>query len=250
MIIIDDEPQSRQKLQELIARNHPEIEVIATANCVNKGCEAIKKFKPDLIFLDIEMPDGSGFDLLEQIDNRDFFVIFVTAHHQYAITAIKFEALDYLLKPFDEEELAEAVEKALKKQMEKITNENLNALRETLQNLELKKLPSRIRIPTAKETMYISVKDIIRLEADMSYTEITIVGTNKKLLASGHLKKYVEQFEPYSDFMKVHRSHMINLHFVESYVHGDGGYAVMKNKDKISVSKGFRDDFLDRLKDI
>lgn len=249
-LIIDDEPQSHHILQKLLSTNHPDIQVLESGESVKSGHELILKYHPELVFLDIEMPDGSGFDLLEKMDKRDFNVIFITAHNQYAITAIKFEALDYLLKPIEKNELALALERARKKHKEKITNEQLSVLKETLQNLELRKLPTRIAISTSDGIHYKLVKDIIRVEAQTNYSEFTLVGTNRKLLASLHLKKYVEQFEFYHNFMRVHRSHMVNLHYVDKYVRSDGGYLVMKNMDKVNVSKAYRDELLENLGEI
>ena len=164
-IIVDDELQSRQVLRELLARNHPEVIIVADGENVEEGCQLIRKYGPELVFLDIEMPDGLGFDLLQQMGEYQFQVIFITAHNEYAITAIKFGALDYLLKPVSEEELATALQKAHRKTKEKISEDQIQILLETLRNFEERKLPTRIAISTSEGILYKQVKDIVRLQA-------------------------------------------------------------------------------------
>ncbi|MCB0587642.1 MAG: response regulator transcription factor [Phaeodactylibacter sp.] len=249
-IIVDDELQSRQVLRELLARNHPEVIIVADGENVEEGCQLIRKYGPELVFLDIEMPDGLGFDLLEQMGEYQFQVIFITAHNEYAITAIKFGALDYLLKPVSEEELATALQKAHRKTKEKISEDQIQILLETLRNFEERKLPTRIAISTSEGILYKQVKDIVRLQAQQNYTEFSIMDHARKILASLNIGEYVEQFERYREFMKVHRSHLVNLHFVDRFVRADGGYLVMQDGTQVSVSRAYRDELLDRLEHI
>jgi len=246
VIIIDDEPRSHSRLKSLFATNHPELEFLESGFCVADGVNLIGKYQPDLIFLDIEMPDGTGFDLLQKISNHTFKVIFITGHNRYAMTAIKFGALDYLLKPVDEEELAEAIERAEAAHEKKMSPDQLAILWETLANFHEKKLPTRLAITTSEGIHFKQVKDIVRFEADYGYTKFTLVN-QKELLASLNIGEYVDQFEIYHEFMKVHRSHVVNLHFVEKYVKSEGGYLVMNDGVPVTVSKLYRDELLDRL---
>ncbi|MFT4666053.1 MAG: two-component system LytT family response regulator [Polaribacter sp.] len=246
-IIVDDEMHSQLALKKLLSKNHPDVNVIACGQSVKEGLHLIQELNPDVVFLDVEMPDGLGFDLLQQIDNLSFQVIFITAHNKYAITAIKFGALDYLLKPIPEEELASAILKIKSQLNQQISQDQIKILLETLDGLTSNKLPSRIAIPTSRGTIYKKVKDIIRLEASQNYTYFSILNQDKGIIASLNIGEYIDQFEQYDEFMKVHRSHLINLLFVEKYVKAEGGYIVMKDDGKVSVSKIHKDRLLQRL---
>ncbi len=250
VIIIDDEPQSHQVLSDLLAKEHHDVKILDSAYTVQEGFEKIQQIKPELVFLDIELPDGHGFDLLKRLPEPDFLVIFITAHNQYAITAIRFGALDFLLKPIKEDELKDALDRARQTIMKKATQQQLQILWETMNNLTQRKLPTRMSIATSGGIIYKEIKDIIRLEAQQNYTEFTIENNPKKLLASTNLGDYEEQFELYDHFTRTHRSHLVNLSYVDTYVKSDGGYLIMKNRDQIPVSRKYRDDLLDRLNSI
>lgn len=245
-IIVDDEKNSHRTLQQLLANSHPDVNIIASGESVEEGYKIIKRYKPEVVFLDIEMPDGSGFDLLEKVGDRHFQVIFITAHNEHAITAIKFGALDYLLKPITKEKLATALKRAHKHLDEQVSKEQFRILMETLSQFELKKLPTRIAISTSKGIFFKEVKDIIRLEAQQNYTDFYIKGHPKPVLAAINIGEYEGQFEPYEAFMKVHRSHLVNLHFADHFVKKDG-YLYMKDGAAVKVSRTYREELLDRL---
>lgn len=250
-IIIDDEKDSHEVLKDMLSKSHPDFRVVASGFSVKEGLNLIRKFSPNLIFLDIEMPDGTGFDLLKQLGEQpNLQVIFVTAHKHYALTAIRFGALHYILKPIDSDFLDEALQKARRKQQEKISQQQLQILWETLENLQDRKLPTRIGISTQEGIIYKTVKDIIRLEAQQNYTEFIIDHTSKKILAAINLGEYEEQFKPYAEFMRVHRSHMVNLAYVDKFVKSEGGYLVMQDGAKISVSRLYKDALLNRLNNL
>lgn len=246
-LIIDDEEQSHKVLHGLLNLYHPDVEVIAGGYSVKEGLALLEKNDPSILFLDIEMPDGLGFDLLEQVKDPTFHVIFITAFDKYALTAIKFGALDYLLKPIDREELAHSIQKARIRNREQISKEQLKILWDTLKSIEAQKLPTRIAISTLEGIYYKQVEDIIRLEAKHNYTEFTLHNSRKKILASTNLGEYEEQFEFYQTFMRVHRSHLVNLHYVERFVKSDGGYLIMKDGTSVSVSRLYREGLLQQL---
>lgn len=250
VIIIDDEQQSHKALTTQLQKNHPNIQIIGQAYNVEEGYKTILKISPNLLFLDIEMPDGTGFDLLNKFDKIDFQVIFVTAHNKYAQQAIRFGALDYLLKPIIREELATAINRAKEKLREKISMDQLQLMMETFQLLQQKKLPTRIAISTSEGIIYRQVKDIIRLEAKQNYTEFTFSDTPKKLLASINIGEYEEQFASYEEFMRVHRSHLVNLRFVERFVKSDGGFLSMKEGVMINISKLHKETIINKLNKI
>jgi len=247
VIIIDDEAQSHLALEVLLKQKHPSLKILGNGYNMEEGYALIQKYSPDLVFLDIEMPDGTGFDLLQKFAALAFQVIFVTAHNQYARRAIKFGALDYLLKPIASEELTEAIDRAAKKIKEKISTDQLQLMMETFQLLQQKKLPTRLAISTSEGIIYKQVKDIIRLEAKANYTEFTFVDTPKKLLASVNLGEYEEQFAPYEEFMRVHRSHLVNLRFVERFVKVEGNYLKMVNGNNIIISKIYKNKIQNKL---
>lgn len=246
-VIIDDEHRSHEVLRELLSRYHPDVEVLASGYNVKEGLELVRKHRPDLVFLDVEMPDGLGFDLLEQIGKPDFFVIFVTGYEKYAITAIKFGALDYLVKPVQAEALREAVLRAKEEELEKISREQMQLTLEAYRQLFKKELPTRLSISTSDGILYKLVKDVIRLEAQQNYTQFVLREGREKILASINIGEYEEQFEPYEGFMRVHRSHLVNLSYVEKYVKSGGRHLVMSDGTAVPVSRMYRDELEKRL---
>lgn len=242
-IIIEDEKKSLDVLASLVTANCPDISLAGTADSVASGVELIHRVNPDLVFLDIEMADGSGFDLLEKAQKLTFDVIFTTASDQHALRAIKYSAIDYLLKPIDGEELKLAVEKYKKKRADNTGMENLKFL---LQNF---RKPSdnyaKITLPTGNAYEIVNVKDIIRCEADGSYTSF-ILESGRKLLVSASLKHY-EDLLPPDDFIRVHHHHLVNINHVVRYLKTDGGYAVMTDGSQIEISRRKKDAFLQRL---
>ncbi|MBL7818474.1 MAG: response regulator transcription factor [Saprospiraceae bacterium] len=250
-VIIDDEAQSHISLKTMLAKSGKNIEVVGSAYCVEEGIVLIDKKKPDIVFLDVNMPDGLGFDVLKNVQHAQFCTIFTTAHEQHAITAIKFGALDYLLKPYSIDELMDALEKVeqrVKQNTKNISDTELNILMDVIQKLPQKELPQRIGISTATERVYVKVENICRFEADTNCTILHLVNEKKKkLVSTTNLGKYIDLFAPYKSFMKVHRSHLVNLMMVEKYVRADGGYLIMNDGSEISVANNNRDELLHRL---
>lgn len=246
-LIVDDEQQSHKVLQALLTQYFSHIELLPAAYSIAEGLETIRQHAPDLLFLDIELKDGLGFDLLKHFPQPDFQIIFISAHNHYAITAIGFGALKYLLKPISLEELRDAIEKAENKLDGKIRQEQLQIMLETFQKLQQQQLPSRMGISTSEGIHFKQVKDIIRLEAHQNYTQFTFANHSKKLLASTNIGEYATQFGPYREFMRVHRSHLINLHYVDTYVKADGGYLLLQDGSHVAVSRKYRDELLGRM---
>lgn len=237
-IIIDDEARGRQTLQNLLEEYCPDVEVLALCDSAKAGIEAIEEKKPDLVFLDVEMPQMSGFDMLENIAHPDFEVIFTTAHSEHAIRAIKFSALDYLLKPIDAEELKMAVEKAISN----IQNHEHEKLKHFIEN---RKTFDRIALPTSEGYTFLPIKDIIRCEASGSYTIFYIKG-QESMLVCKNLKEYEEMLEE-GHFYRVHHSHLINVDHITKYLRGDGGQVVMSDGSLIEVSRRKKEAFLTHL---
>ncbi|PKV48905.1 LytTR family two component transcriptional regulator [Aquimarina sp. MAR_2010_214] len=239
-IIVDDEKHSRETLTKLLEEFCLETTVVTTANSVTDAVDKISNYKPDIVFLDIELQTGIGFDILTQIDTINFEVIFTTAYEQYAIQAIKFSSLDYLLKPIGIEELKNAVEKAKKKKSLAIYKRQLETL---IENLKLQQPKfNKICLSTADSVEFINVEDIIYCKANGAYTSF-ILKDNISLLVSKHLKEY-ENLLIEQQFMRTHNSFLINLKEVKKFVKSDGGYIMMNNNDIINISKSKKEKFL------
>ena len=230
-------------LAAIIQKNCPELEIIGLAKDVKEGVDLVKTQKPDLVFLDISMPDGSGFDLLEQVAGSSFDLIFATASDQHAIRAIKYSACDYLLKPIDLDELKAAVNKVVKKKNAIPNMENLQFLIQHLKRSD--ENFQKITLPTGNAYEIVNVKDIIRCEADGSYTTFFLVD-KRKLMVSAGLKHY-EELLPESDFIRVHHHHLINMNHVLRFLKEDGGYAVMTDGTKIEISRRKKEAFMEKL---
>ncbi len=234
-IIVDDERKATVVLRKLLNEYHPEINIVAEASRVKQAMQIIEEHSPQLIFLDIEMPGSSGFDLLEQIRGRNIHVVFVTAHSEFAIKAFRFSVIDYLLKPVGIEELREAVEKV------KIQIEAFTAM-----PAESKKTASSamqtLRIPTLDGVIFVYLENIVRVEARGAYSNIYI-DSGKRYVVSHHLKLLLEHLIPPA-FMRIHRSHIINMEKVKSVIRKNGLFVEMSDGTMIEVAKRNRVDFV------
>lgn len=242
-VIIDDEPRSREMLQNLINEYCKNIEVVATAGSVSAGIEAIAKYSPDLLFLDIEMNKETGFDLLEQLKEIDFEVIFTTAHENYALKAFKFCAIDYLLKPIDVEELQLAVEKVEKKKSSSMFKEKFDLFMHNIKKGNNEE--QRLAVSTNDGLVFINVSDILRCEASGAYTHLHLKNKNR-IVVSKNLKEF-EQLLADHNFLRIHNSFIINLKEIKKYVRGDGGYVIMSDDASVDVSKRKKDVFLSHI---
>jgi two-component system LytT family response regulator len=236
-IIIDDEPNNIENLQSIINKYCPQIDVIATAFNAADGVEAINSHQPDLVFLDIQMPGASGFDLLKAFTSISFEIIFITAYDQYGIQAIKFSALDYLLKPINITEFKLAIQKATEKIGARKQNHSIENLLAYIKSGQ-KEIP-KIALPTLNETMYIKVTDIIRCEAANNYTTFYL-HTGDSILVCKTLKEFAELLQEHQ-FIRTHQSHLVNLNFIKSYLKEDGGTLLLNDQTKIPISRQNRD---------
>jgi len=242
-VIIDDISKARALLLELLHQNCPNIEVVGMAASAEEGHFVILEKQPQLIFLDVEMPNGTGFDLLGRFSAPKFEVIFTTAHDRYALKAIKFCALDYLLKPIDIEELVVAVAKMEQKIQSQPQQQNYSYLIENLKNNNHQ--DHKIGIPTQEGLIFIKVSDILYCTADRSYTFLYL--KNKKSMVATRKIKEFENLLSAHDFFRVHRSHLINLNYIEKYYKGTGGYVVMSDGKSLDVARRKKEDFLEHL---
>jgi len=235
-IIIDDEGNNIENLQGIIEKYASQVKIVGTASSAEEGKVLITSQQPDLVFLDIQMSGKSGFDLLKELPKVDFEVIFVTAYDRYGIQAIKFSALDYLLKPVNIQEFLAAVEKAQLKISSKKESGNIQNL---LKYLKGGKEVPKIALPTLKEIMYVKVSDIVRCEAENNYTNFHLV-TGEQVLVCKTLKDFSELLKPHN-FLRSHQSHLVNIDCVKSLLKEDGGVLLLTNADKIPISRQNRD---------
>ena len=223
-VIIDDMPAARIALQEDIRSYCSEIDLVGEADGVVSGAKLIKEIQPDLVFLDIQMPDGSGFDLLEILPNKNFKVIFTTASDAFALKAFKFSAIDYLLKPIDPDDLKEAVQRA---KLQSSTFERLSLLKENMQGSK------KIALNTLEKIQIVKIDAIVRCESSVNYTTFYFEdGT--KLLVTKTLKEFDKLLSDYT-FLRVHQSHLVNTEFIKEFLKSNGEL-VMKDGTKVPVS--------------
>jgi two-component system LytT family response regulator len=238
-ILVDDELSSLQNLQYKILEYCPPLKVVAQIQNPEEAVRMIQQFKPDVIFLDIEMPRMSGFKMLEQIPEVDFEVIFTTAYNHYAINAIRISAFDYLVKPVSIEELQNTVERLGFSTVKK-NRERAEMLKKNLSSP--KSQEDNIALPANDGLEFIQIKQIIRIESSSNYSKV-ILQNGQQLLVTRQLKDFEELLQEYR-FYRVHHSHLINLNFIAKYIRGDGGQITMRNGDVIDVSRRKKEVFL------
>ncbi|RZK70986.1 MAG: response regulator transcription factor [Pedobacter sp.] len=232
-ILIDDESSNLENLRTLLQKHCPQVTILAVAKNVADAVQAIEKHRPQLVFLDIQMGKQTGFDVLKLLPTRNFEVIFVTAYDQYGIQAVKFAALDYLLKPIDIEELIAAVNKAENKLSTQMRTSQLDFLVQQLKKPEA--IVTKIALQMQTEIRYVPLAEIIRCEADNTYTHF-LLSTDEKILVSKSLKEYADLLRP-NGFLRTHQSHLVNPKYVKSWLKEDGGILLLLNGEKIPISK-------------
>ncbi len=239
-VIIDDEPRNVRLLKGMLDEFCPEVEVIGEAANVPDGKKLILTKEPELVFLDIEMPYGNGFDLLDSMKSVEFEVIFITAFDKYVLRAFKYSALDYLLKPVNIDDLQIAVHNAVERKKKTSINHQISILMENLQKPqpELQK----IAIPSLSGFDFISVSEIIRCQAEGAYTVIFLTANRKKIVSKS-IKEY-ENLLPEDIFSRIHHSHLVNLSFVKRYNKGRGGYIELEDGTELEVAARKKDEFL------
>jgi len=245
-ILIDDESSNLENLRTLLQKHCPQVTILAVAKNVADAVQAIEKQRPQLVFLDIQMGKQTGFDVLKLLPARNFEVIFVTAYDQYGIQAVKFAALDYLLKPIDIEELIAAVNKAENKLSTQMRTSQLDFLVQQLKKPEA--IVTKIALQMQTEIRYVALSEIIRCEADNTYTHF-LLSTDEKILVSKSLKEYADLLRP-NGFLRTHQSHLVNPKYVKSWLKEDGGILLLFNGEKIPISKPNKDNVKQALQHI
>lgn len=242
-IIIDDEKRARRVLSNMLEQFCPDVEILGSFSNVPDGVLAINQNKPDLVFLDIEMPQYSGFELLGFFREVDFEIIFVTAYSQYAIRAFEVSAIDYILKPIQLEQLENAIKKVAEKKGALFMQEKIEALKSNLGNEQTQK----IAVPISDGLIFIKVTDITHINADGSYSQIYL-SDGSDILVSKKLKYFEERLTEKAPFYRVHRSHLVNLKHIQKYSRHQGRLT-MENNLELNVSRDNRVEFEKTLND-
>ncbi len=228
-IIIDDEEMARNLLAGMIREFIPDIEVVGCCSDVAEGVKAIHKHKPDIVFLDIEMPTHTGLELLDFFNEEeiDFSIIFVTAYNQYAIQAIKLAAVDYILKPFEPEDISAAFQLFLKEKKQgnyKILQQNFRG-----------DAPQKIALPSLTSVQFVELNQILYFQAEGAYTTVAL-RDGRTITVSKSLKLYENILQNSADFFRCHRSYIVNVRYIKEYVKGDGGYLLLEQNHQVSIS--------------
>lgn len=241
-IIIDDEQHCVDRLAKLLAGNYTNaVTISATAATVKEGVRVIKEHHPDLIFLDVQIHDRTGFDLLRECGEINFKIIFTTAYDRFAIQAIKFSAIGYLLKPIDEDDLAEAIDK-----IKETSVEQINAMAGVIENnLHQPVKKKKLTIPTGNELLFVNIDEIVRCHSDVNYTTI-FKSDKQKIVVAKTLKEFEELLSDHH-FFRVHNSDLINLAYIKSYNKGKGGSVILNDGTELEVSTRRKDDFLKKM---
>lgn len=229
-IIVEDLEDAMTLLKNDLETKHPEIKIIDTARSVVEAAKALRKTQPDILFLDIMLGDGTGFDVLEIFPELKSKIIFVTASDEYAIKAFKFAAIDYVLKPYSNEELDQAITRA--KAQIKPSKERLNILKDTLTAPEKK--PNKISLHTLDKIIIVNLDDIVRCESDSNNT-VFHLQDGRKIFVTKTLKYFADMLKPY-EFLRIHQSHLVNLQCISAFIKTDGGYLMLKNGENVPVS--------------
>jgi len=241
-LIIDDEKHCRDSLFIMLSKYCPAITVVDQCPDVRTALKSIQQYQPDLLFLDIEMPGMNGFELLKNCPDSDFKVIFVTAYNEYAIQAIRHSALDYLLKPVINEELIQAVDKAVQVGQQHLSAAKVTRLLQSLQQ----RTPQRIALPTVDGIMIVDLQDILYCESENNYTRLYLTN-DKMIFVAKTLKKIETLLSVDPDFFRIHHSFIVNMRFVRQYLKGDGGMVVLANGKNVPISRVKRQELFSRL---
>jgi len=238
-VIIDDERRARNYLRGILKDQFKKIDIVGEADGVETGLQLIEDKLPELVFLDVQMQDGTGFDLLAKINRSKVHIIFISAYDRFAITAIKYSAVDFLLKPVEISDLSMALDKVQKTKLTDEVQSKLDLLLSNLNKIE------KIALPSLNGIEFVKIETIIRCESDNNYTNFYLTN-NEKIIVSKTLKEFEDILES-KGFFRTHKSHIINLAFLKKYVKGEGGIAVMEDGSEITVSRRRKEEFLEIL---
>ena len=246
ILLVDDEKIIQKSLKGILDNFVDDVEVVATASNVAEGVSQIEKHNPDIVFLDIDMPDGTGFDLLKKLSQIDFSLVFCTASNQHAVRAFKYNAIDYILKPFDIEDVVNAVEKAKNSLSIKEKNVSIDQLLSFMQ--DSKKVKDKLVLKTMSDMFVVHINEIYNCQSDASYT-IFMFKDDRKIVVSNNLKNY-ESILYQHNFLKTHRSHLVNMNYIRRLHKKEGGFIVLDNEREIPISSRKKDIVYDAISNL
>lgn len=245
-LVIDNEAAIRESVMDLVNTFCPDVSELSSAISVVSGLEKIKKFKPDLVFLDVELGDGTGMELLSNIEDISFDVIFITAHNKYAVDAFRLSAIDFLLKPINPEDLVSAVKKVIEKKEQNILFNQLKILNESYKAAALS--DRKIVLKDSESIFFVNIKEIIRCESDGPYTTFYLLN-KEKIIISKTIKEYDELLAPFG-FLRTHQSHLVNSYYIKRFDKNDGGVLVLEDNNLVPVAQRKKDSILSYLKNM
>ncbi|MCH2044304.1 MAG: LytTR family DNA-binding domain-containing protein [Saprospiraceae bacterium] len=243
VIIVEDEDLSREALRQMLLLLDPSLNIVGEAGTVEEGTQLLKNTQVDLVFLDINLPDGNGFNILQNLESIDFQLVFVTAYDEYALKAFQFAALHYILKPISPENIQEIIDRAKSNQKKSTSLESLEILESSLSENN-----QRLALTLKEDTICVAISDLIRLEADSNYTFAYIKGANKTLVSK--TLSFYEQLLAEHNFVRIHNKHLVNLNYFKRYVRGRGGVLELGDGTKLAVSTRRKKDLLKSLKEL
>jgi two-component system LytT family response regulator len=245
-VIIEDDPFHLEILRDLLKEEFPQISVIGQGGLWSEGVRLVRSLHPDLVFLDIDLPDKSGFEVLEELSDQQFDVVFVTAHEKYAVQAHQFDSVGYLIKPIHRDDLRQVIKKLTTKVHKRIQGNDFTSLLQTFRNTF--EIPRKIAVQSLKDIQYVNISEIIRLEADGNYSKI-YMNTGPYLLSSRQIGEYEVRLRPMG-FFRIHDKHMVNMRYVRSFQKGEGGTAVLEDQTQLPVARRRKEEFLRLLDEI
>ncbi len=235
-LIVEDDPLSVAMLQDFLEGSSIEVSVLGHCGTVSSAVSKINKLNPQLVFLDVELSDGSGFDVLKKIGTINFEIIVITSHDKYALEAVKYSALDYLIKPIHPMDINTALRKVQRRLGSKVNNSAVRVHH---------KLANKVAVPTFEGLLFIPIEEIVRIQSDKNYTDFFLTA-KRKVVVTRSLKDYESLLAEFG-FIRIHHSHMININHLVKYIKGFGGYVIMSDQSKVDVSRRKKDDFLEQL---
>lgn len=246
VFIVDDEYQSRLVIVKFLIRYFPGLQVVGQAATIEEAVEGINTLQPNIVFMDVQLHEDNGFDVLDQLTHTDIEIIFTTAYPEYAVKAFRYSAIDYLVKPIDGQELEAATQKAINKLrlQQHTTPEQIQILQQQIS--EGFRLIDRIAVPTAEGLLFFNTRDIVYCQGQSNYTLLFL--TNGQKITSSHTLKTYEEMLTARHFFRAHKSFLINLEHVDMYQRGEGGVAVMSNGHEVEIARRSKSDFLNQFK--
>ncbi len=245
-VIIEDDPFHLEVLTDLIEKEFPQITIVGSGRLSEEGVRLVRSLKPDLVFLDIDLPDKSGFEMLEELPDESFDIVFVTSHEKYALQAHQFDSIGYLIKPINRDELVQVINKFTGKAHKRLQGNDFSSLLHSFRNTF--EIPRKIAIQSMKDIQYVNISDIVRFEADGNYSDL-FLNDGTKMISSRQIGEFEARLKRLG-FFRVHDKHLVNMRYVRSFMKGDSGMAILEDQTQLPIARRRKDEFLRLLDDL